>query len=77
MAVRSHGADARFLTVIEPYEQNSVIDHVEASDADHLTVWLSDGRRQDIQILHIDKDSVKIILTETKDNRVVYKEETD
>jgi hypothetical protein len=66
LAVRQKGLEARFLTVIEPYEKECMVEKVEASDADHLTVWLKDRRKQHIVITGLDGDgnSVKIDLIE-------------
>ena len=33
-----------------------MVEKVEASDADHLTVWLKDGRKQQIIIYGLDGD---------------------
>jgi hypothetical protein len=49
-AVRSTGTDADFLTVIEPFESTAVIKSAQAMSADSLSVSLSDGRTQTIQI---------------------------
>ena len=56
MAIRSKGKEARFLTVIEPFENRNMVDRVVATDANHLTVWLKDGRKQEIVIEHLDGD---------------------
>ena len=58
LAIRSKGREARFLTVVEPYEAESIVERVEATDADHLTIWLKDGRRQEITISGLDGDGL-------------------
>lgn len=47
-AVRTHGKVGRFLTVIEPYESESVVSGVFADGPDRVTVMLKDGREQRI-----------------------------
>lgn len=66
LAFRSQGKEARFLTVIEPFEKESMVERVEATDADHLTVWLKNGKKQIIVIeeLEGDGDHVKVNLFE-------------
>jgi hypothetical protein len=59
LAIRSRGKEARFLTVVEPYEQTAMVERVEAADANHLTVWLKDGRLQEIIIAGMDGDGSK------------------
>ena len=56
LAVRSRGTEARFLTVIEPFEKVGMVDRVEALDANRLTVWLRDGRQQQIVISGLEGD---------------------
>lgn len=77
MAVRSHGTQARFLSVIEPYETESVIESVTAKSADELIVKLSDGRTQEIKITGFEDNDVKIAVRETRDGQLVREELTD
>lgn len=44
VSLRTEGTETRYLTVIEPYEDEPVIRHVEAQDEDHVRVELKDGR---------------------------------
>ncbi len=58
--VRSKGKKARFLSVIEPYESESMIKSVTAESASDLLVELSDGRTQRIHISGLEGDGKKI-----------------
>ncbi|MDF7823640.1 alginate lyase family protein [Pontiellaceae bacterium B12227] len=78
MAVRSVGKDCRFLSVIEPYENESVVKSVTAKSADELVVELTDGRVQEITISGLDhesNDQVNVSVKEFKDGRIVREEE--
>ncbi len=79
LAVRSKGLSARFLTVVEPYEKESMVERVEATDADHLTVWLKDGRRQQLAISGMEGDGSHAVVTlyEEQDGTFVAKETTE
>jgi hypothetical protein len=50
LSARSTGKTARFITVIEPYEDQPVVVSAVASSADELTVKLADGRVQVIRV---------------------------
>lgn len=78
LAIRSKGKSARFLTIVEPFESACVVERVEASDADHLTVWLKDGRQQTIVISGLEGDGnhAVVTLTEEKNGVLVAKETT-
>ena len=75
-AVRSEGTEARFLTVIEPYETKSVIQSVKADGPDAVTVILTDGRSQQIKINAFQGDgaSITVNLSETKDGKTLREE---
>jgi len=77
-SVRTKGKEARYITVIEPYESKSVIKKVSASSADKLEVELIDGRTQEIVFKNMDGDSskVQVSITEMKNNKVLRKEST-
>lgn len=77
-AVRSKGKIARYLSVIEPFENQSVIQSVEATDADHLKVTLKDGRVQEISIRNLDgtNGAAQVSVKELKDGKVIRQEET-
>ncbi|WP_152541780.1 hypothetical protein [Saccharicrinis fermentans] len=79
MAVRSAGSKARYLSVIEPYETESVIRSVTAESPDELRVVLTDGRIQNISISNMEgkNGQVKVAVTEIKDGQVIRKEESN
>ncbi len=78
VAIRARGVTARFLTLIEPYEKNSLVKSARATGPDALRVELADGRVQEISIVAFadDEKPVAVHLTETKDGRVVRSEST-
>ena len=76
MAVRSQGTEARFLSVVEPYETESVIKTVTAPSADKLFVELIDGRIQEITIDGLDTGDVKVSVRETRDGQTIREERT-
>jgi len=77
-AVRSKGKTARYLTVLEPFETESVIKSVESTDADHLKVTLKDGRVQEITIAGFEDErgKAKVVTKEFKDGKVIREEGT-
>lgn len=77
-AVRTKGKTARYLTVIEPFEIQSVIKTVEATDADHLKVTLTDGCIQEITIQNLegDKESAQVSVKEWKNGKIIRQEQT-
>ncbi|MDF7823639.1 alginate lyase family protein [Pontiellaceae bacterium B12227] len=77
MAVRTNGTGARFLSVIEPHEAESMIKSVTAKSADELTVELIDGRVQEITISgldHEENDQTIATVKEFKDGQLVREE---
>ena len=62
-AVRSRGKVGRFLTVIEPYESESVIARVTAESPDKVQVALKDGRIQEIILTEIQGDNPQVQLS--------------
>jgi hypothetical protein len=75
-AVRAQGESARFLTLIEPYEDRAMVKSATASGGDRVRVELMDGRVQELTISNLEgagKD-VGITLREMKDGREVRTE---
>ena len=72
------GTEARFLTVIEPYENRPVVKSAAALSADKLRVELNDGRVQEIAIQNFDGDGKNLVvqLTETQNGKVLRQEST-
>jgi hypothetical protein len=77
-ASRSQGTEARFLTVIEPYEDQPMVKSARATSADTLRVELADGRVQEIQIRHLADSGpeVAVRITETLNGKVTRTEST-
>ncbi len=63
MAVHSKGKEARYVSVIEPYENKSAIKSVIAKSAEEIVVELYDGRIQEISISGLDTEHGKIKVT--------------
>ncbi|MGJ8641096.1 MAG: COG1470 family protein [Opitutaceae bacterium] len=76
MAVRSHGKDARFLSVVELHEDKSMIESVTAKSADELIVVLTDGRIQEIKIAGFETGDIQVAVSETKDGKLLRQEKT-
>jgi len=72
------GTEARFMTVIEPYESKSVVIAAVAINADKLRVELADGRVQEIEIQNFSGNGKDIVvqLLETKDGKTLRQEST-
>ena len=79
LAVRSRGNEARYLTVIEPYESESMIKSVTATSANDLVVELVDGRVQEISISELDGENnqLKVSVKELVNGKVVREEQTN
>jgi hypothetical protein len=70
------GTEARFLTVIEPYEDKPMVKSAVATSADSLRVELTDGRVQEISLKNFDgsgKD-IQVIFVEAKDGQPLRQE---
>lgn len=69
---------ARFLTVIEPYEDKPVVKAAVALSADRLRVELIDGRVQEIELRRFEGDGrdIEVVLTESRDGVVLRTETT-
>ncbi|MEI6892406.1 MAG: hypothetical protein V5783_09560 [Pontiella sp.] len=78
MAVRSTGTEARYLSVIEPYETKSVIKSVTAKSANELVVELIDGRVQEITISELDGETgvAKVSVRELRNGKVIREEKS-
>ena len=63
-AVRTSGYKARFVTVIEPYEKDAMIQHVVSDHEDHVKVCLWDGRQQTITLQGMETGSPGVDLKE-------------
>lgn len=75
-ASRVKGTEARFLTVIEPYEDKPMIKSAAAASADKLRVELADGRVQEIAFRNFTgsgKD-ISVRITEFKNGKALRSE---
>ena len=75
MAVRTHGKETRYLSVIEPYETESAIKSVTAPSANELVVELLDGRVQKITIQNLEKAGEEIVEVKEYLNGVLIRSE--
>jgi hypothetical protein len=78
-AIRAaQGDQARFLTVIEPYENEPVVKSAVALSADKLRVELADGRVQEITLKNFDGSGKDIVaeLVESRDGKETRRETT-
>ncbi|BCU78152.1 hypothetical protein llg_28670 [Luteolibacter sp. LG18] len=76
MAVKAATAPtARFLSIIEPYEDQPVVKSAAAVSADKIRVELADGRVQELT-LHDLSGKLSVDLVETKDGRELRREST-
>ena len=63
-AIQTSGTEARFVTVIEPFENRPMISRVESVDADTVKVYLADGRQQTVQITGLTSGQPAVMLME-------------
>ena len=78
LLARQTGQSARFLTVIEPYENKSVIKSVEATSPGSLTITLKDGRVHTFNISGMDSSEgdINVEMTKTQDGETLSEEDT-
>lgn len=76
-SIRSEGTEARFLTLIEPYDKQSVVKSAQAESADKLRVELTDGRTQELTIHNLEGEGndISVSLQETKNGQSLRQEE--
>ena len=76
--VRTDAPQARFLTVIEPFEKENVVQSVTAPSADELIIKLKDGREHRLHFygMENEKDTLTVKVQEWKDGKLVRKEDT-
>jgi hypothetical protein len=74
--IRSEGTKARFLTLIEPYDKQSIVKSARALSADQFQVELTDGRIQDLTIANMEGagNDISVELKETKSGQDVRSE---
>ena len=76
MAVRQEGKEARYLSVIEPFENQPFVKSVTAKSENQLTVELVDGRTQNITISELEGDgkNIKVAVKEYFKGKLVREE---
>lgn len=75
LSFRSQGKQARYLTVIEPFENESLVESVKADSANQLTVKLKDGRTQVITIEGLEQgENFKVSIKELQDGQIIHEE---
>lgn len=79
LSYRTKGKEARFLTVLEPYEGKRHVKKVTAIDSRTIEVELSDGRTQTIRMEGLDSmtSEGKVSITEFIQGKTVRSESTD
>lgn len=70
-AVRSRGKRADFVTVVEPFETESVIQETESTGAGQLKVTLKDGRVQIFSVTGIEGRKPSVTMESWKDGKQV------
>ncbi len=79
VALKVVGREARFLTILEPFEDRRVIRRAEAMSADQIQVELTDGRVQTINIESFTTDDghrITARIIESKDGQTLRSETT-
>jgi hypothetical protein len=72
--VRTRGTAARYITVVEPYEADSMIAGVTASDGNTVEVLLKDGRTQLLTAGNMESDDSTVLFQEYRDGRLLREE---
>ena len=79
VAIRSEGKEARFLAVIEPFEDKRVVKSAQATGPGRARVELSDGRVHEIDITGLDAASpeeLTVAVSESRDGQTLRVERT-
>ncbi|MOA55133.1 hypothetical protein D3C78_1788730 [compost metagenome] len=72
--MRTQAEIGRFITIVEPYEADSMIEYVQASDENTVEVSLKDGRRQVITLSGIEGEELCLQLVESKAGQTTRQE---
>ncbi|WP_235550701.1 alginate lyase family protein [Paenibacillus sp. Soil787] len=75
-AVRPKTKDkiGRYITIVEPFETESMIVSVQAADANTVEVILKDGRTQIISVNQIEHDEITVNIMEYKNGILIHNE---
>ncbi|GIZ09757.1 hypothetical protein FUMI01_24840 [Flavobacterium sp. UMI-01] len=63
-----------FLHLIEPYQGNSTIEKIESKNPEEITVYLKNGKKQQIQIKGFKGNSPEILLNTFENNKIIHTE---
>ena len=78
LSFRTTGKTARYLTVIEPYEDQAVVEKVTASSADEVTVELTDGRVHVLSFTNLEQGTdLGVTIREYRDGELVREESSE
>lgn len=77
LSARTRGKEACFVTIMEPFEQQSAIEKAEAIDAEHVIVYLKDGRKQVVSVsgLHGQGEPIAVKMQEYDEAGVLIRED--
>ncbi|MDE7387338.1 MAG: hypothetical protein K2N28_09410 [Muribaculaceae bacterium] len=78
VAVRQRGTKAKFITLIEPFESKPMVKSAEADDEGKITVTLTDGRKQKLEIQDFfnRSETPKVTIKEFKGRKLLREETT-
>ena len=74
LLARTRGDQARYLAVLEPYREESVIQNIVAASSDDLRIEFKDGRVHTLSIKNFETENPSIQLTESKGAEVIRQE---
>lgn len=79
ISYRTTGSEARYLTVLEPFEDKNMVKKITALSAGELDVELADGRSQRIIIENLDNRNgiIKVRITEVKNGKMIRSEQNE
>ena len=71
---KTKGKIGRYITIVEPFETESMIVSLQASDENTVEVTLKDGRTQIITVHHIEHDEITVNISEYKNGILIHNE---
>ena len=77
LLLRHRGSEARFLTVLEPFQDSAAIRQVRASGPDRVEVSLADGRMHSIELSGLEAGTdLRVSLREHRGGALIREETT-
>ena len=77
LLLSQHGTEARFLTVLEPFQDSAAIRQVRASGPDRVEVSLADGRMHSIELTGLEAGTdLRVSLREHRGGALIREETT-